>query len=59
MLVLVLVLAGVAVFGVFVGYVCGFGLRTRHTQLHAKAQTRRDQLDRHSVGLWETHGQDR
>ncbi|MGI8336068.1 hypothetical protein ACRYCC_39515 [Actinomadura scrupuli] len=56
---LVLILIGVAAFGVFVGHVCGFGLRTRHTQLHAEPQTSRDLRDRQSVGFWETHSQDR
>jgi hypothetical protein len=48
-----------ALFGLFIGHVCGFGLRTRHIQLHTEPQTRRDQRDRQSVGFWETHTLDR
>jgi hypothetical protein len=41
--------------GVFIGHVCGFGLRTRNTQLHTAPRTRRDQRDRQWAGVWETH----
>lgn len=47
------------IFGLFIGHAYGFGLRTRHVQLHTEAQTRRDLRDRQSVGLWETHTSDR
>jgi hypothetical protein len=56
---LILILVGVALFGAFVGHVCGFGLRTRHTQLRSAPQTRRDKHDRQWAGVWETHSQDR
>jgi hypothetical protein len=52
---LVLIIVAVAAFGAFVGHVCGFGLRTRKTQLRIAPQTRRDQHDRQWAGVWETH----
>jgi hypothetical protein len=56
---IVLILLAALVFGVFAVHVCGFGLRTRHIQLHTEPQTARDLRDRQSVGLWETHTPDR
>jgi hypothetical protein len=60
--VIVLILLAVAVFGAFIGHVCGFGLQTRQTrqtQLRSAPQTRRDLHDRQWAGIWETHSQDR
>jgi hypothetical protein len=56
---IVLILLATSLFGLFIGHVCGFGLRTRHVQLHVEPQTSRDLRDRWSVGLWETHSIDR
>ena len=56
---IIFILIGAVAFGAFAGHVCGFGLRTRNTQLHAAPQTRRDQRDRQWAGVWETHSQDR
>jgi hypothetical protein len=47
------------VFGLFIGHAYGFGMRTRHVQLHTEPQTRRDQRDRQSVGFYEKHSLDR
>jgi hypothetical protein len=52
---MVLLVFVATLFGLFIGHVCGFGVRTRHIQLHTKPQTRRDQRDRQSVGFWGTH----
>jgi hypothetical protein len=42
-------------FCVFLGHVVGFGMRTRHAQLHYPAQSTREQLDRTWVGFFERH----
>jgi hypothetical protein len=59
MIIFILLIIGVAVFGAFAGHVCGFGLRTRNTQLHTPPQTRRDLHDRQWAGVHATRSQDR
>ncbi|MCW2942125.1 MAG: hypothetical protein JWN00_5110 [Actinomycetia bacterium] len=50
--------AAALAFGAFAGHVYGFGLRTRNTHLHTTPESRRDEYDRRSVGLWEKHSID-
>jgi hypothetical protein len=45
---------GIWIFGVFVGHVVGFGLRTRHVQLHELPRTDREARDREGT-VWVRH----
>ena len=50
-----LLVAVLAVLGAYLGHVILFGLRTRHTDLHGRPRTRRDEHDRQWAGIWERH----
>jgi hypothetical protein len=45
---------GIWIFGVLVGHIVGFGLRTRHVQLHERPRTGREARDREGT-VWVRH----
>lgn len=55
MISLIIELTVVGAFGVFLGHVVGFGIRTRRARLHEPPQTIREERDRVLVGLFERH----
>lgn len=51
-------IGGAAAFGLFLGHVVGFGLRTRNVRLHDEPRTSRERRDRAWAGLTERRPQE-